>query len=345
MARAKKETEEAVATEEAHEAKAKKKKAAKPANLEEKGNTAKVESHGNMSVKELVQEKQYIQEVPEQKRAADEDELAKEMQQTKLVETDKYLNTGAHIGTKFKSGDMKRYIYKVRKDGLNVLDVQTLDAKLKVAAKFLAGYPKEGIMVVSRKLYGYTPAKTFAEAVGAHALTGRFVPGTFTNPEGHRFVEPKVVVVTEPESDSQAIDEATKMRVPVVAMASTNNSLKNVDLAIPINNKGRKSLALGYWILAKEILKERGEIKEDSEFAKTVEDFEYKMKEGEEEELKRQAYDRQQRFSSRGGDRFGGRQDRGGGRGGGRSGGFGRGGGRSGGNSGSRSGGGGRSRR
>ena len=223
-------------------------------------------------------------EVKETKEIKQEDK--EEQKQTRLVETDRYLNTGAHIGTKFKSGDMRRYIYKVRKDGLNVLDVQTLDERLMYAAKFIANYQGEKVVVVSRKVYGQTPAKTFAEAIGATIITGRFIPGTFTNPGSHRFIEPSIVVVTDPEADAQAIKEATRVRVPVVGMASTNNSLRNLDLAIPINNKGKKSLALGFWILAKEVLKERGDIKNDDAFSKKPEDFEYKMKEGEDEEKK-----------------------------------------------------------
>ncbi|MBI4210190.1 MAG: 30S ribosomal protein S2 [Candidatus Diapherotrites archaeon] len=236
-----------------------------------------------------------------------------EAKPTKLVETDKYLNTGSHIGTKFKSGDMKRYIYKVRKDGLNVLDVQVLDDRLKFAAKFIANFQGNKVAVVSRKSYGQTPARAFAEAIGGISLNGRFVPGTFTNPQCTRYVEPKVVMITDPEYDVQPIEEATGVRIPTVAFVSTNNALKNIDMCVPINNKGRKSLALGYWILAKEVLKERGDIKSDSEFTKTPEDFEYKMKEGEEEEQRR-AFDRNRRgpgLRPRG--RFGGGNFRGGG--------------------------------
>jgi small subunit ribosomal protein S2 len=216
---------------------------------------------------------------------------------TELVETEKYLNTGAHIGTKFKSGEMKRYIYKMRKDGLFVLDVQTIDNKLKAASKMLSGYATEKIAVVARRAYGQTPAKVFAETVGATAFTGRFIPGTFTNPQNTRFFEPKIVVVTDPETDSQAIEEATRIRVPVIAFVSTNNSLKNIDLAIPINNKGKKSLALAFWILAKEILKKKGDIKSDSEMLKKIEDFEYKMKEGEEEEKSHKFGDKKKQFN------------------------------------------------
>jgi small subunit ribosomal protein S2 len=201
-----------------------------------------------------------------------------------LVDADKYLKTGSHIGTVFKSGEMKRFVFKIRKDGLKVFDIQMIDDRIKTAAEFLARYPQEKIVAVSRKLYGQEPAKQFAEAVHGKVITGRFVPGTFTNSKSQSFVEPAIIIITEPESDSQAIAEAKLIRVPVIALASTNNTLKDIDFVIPINNKGRKSLALVYWLLAREILKIKGEIKKDEEFTKTMEDFEYKLKEGSEEE-------------------------------------------------------------
>lgn len=279
MAEKKEKTTEKKAKEEKVTAKEHKAEA-KPEKVEEKKpiKSKEVKVAAKEGAKE---EKKDIQEVKGEKQEDKEDQ-----KQTNLVETDKYLNTGAHIGTKFKSGDMRRYIYKVRKDGLNVLDVQTLDERLMYAAKFIANYSGEKVVVVSRKVYGQTPAKIFAEAIGATIITGRFIPGTFTNPGSNRFIEPSIVIVTDPEADAQAIKEATRVRVPVVGMASTNNSLRNLDLVVPINNKGKKSLALGFWILAKEVLKERGDIKNDAAFSKQPEDFEYKMKEGEEDEKK-----------------------------------------------------------
>ncbi len=212
-----------------------------------------------------------------------------------LVELDDYLKTGSHIGTKFKTGDMKRYIFKQRKDGLKVLDVETIDSRIKIAAKFLAGYDPKGIIVVARKTYGQEPAKQFAEAVGGKAILGRFIPGTFTNPEAKKFIEPKIVVVTDPESDKQILKEVAKTKAPVVAMCSTNNNLTTIDLVIPINNKGRKSMALAYFLLAREVLKERGDIKKNEEFTKKVEDFEYKMKEGQKEKMQRSPRDSRDR--------------------------------------------------
>ncbi len=197
-----------------------------------------------------------------------------------LVPADVYLKAGVHIGTKFKSGDMSRYIYKQRRDGLKVMDIATFDERLRIAANFIAQFAPERIAVVSRKLYGQKPVQEFTESIGARAFIDRFVPGTFTNPEGREFVEPQLVIANDPGADAQAISEATVMKRPVIAFCNTDSSLKNIDLAIPMNNKGRKSLALAYWILAREVLLLRDKIKAPAEFTKKVEDFEYVLKEG-----------------------------------------------------------------
>lgn len=202
-----------------------------------------------------------------------------------LIAAEKYLKTGAHIGTKFKTCDMKRYIYKRRSDGLMVMDIKTLNERIALSAKFIAMYPKERVVVVSRKLYGKSAVNEFADSIGGMAITGRFVPGTFTNPEGKEFIEAKLLIATEPDADRQAIEEAVKLKIPIVALCSTNNTTRNIDLIVPINNKGRKSLALAYWLLAREVLKERKEIKSDNEFTKKVEEFEYQLKEIREESL------------------------------------------------------------
>lgn len=197
-----------------------------------------------------------------------------------LIPTEKYLKIGCHIGTKFKSGDMKKFLFKTRKDGLKVFDITTIDERIKIAINFLSKFPPEKIVVISRRLYGQTPILKFSEFTGAKALTKRFVPGTFTNPQGKEFVEPAIVIVSEPEADDQAIDEASTIRVPVIGLCSSNNSVKGIDFIVPINNKGRKSLALFFWLAARELLKKKGTIKSDEEFGKEIEDFEYQLKEG-----------------------------------------------------------------
>ncbi|OPY30163.1 MAG: 30S ribosomal protein S2 [Methanocella sp. PtaU1.Bin125] len=187
-----------------------------------------------------------------------------------LIPMDEYLAAGVHIGTQQKTEDMKKFIYRVRSDGLYVLDVQSTDERIRAAAKFLSRYDPANILVVCARQYGQHPAEMFAKAIGAKEIVGRFIPGSLTNPAYMFFAEPDVVVVTDPIGDMQAVNEAINIGVPVVAMCDTNNMTQNIDLVIPTNNKGRKALALIYWLLAREVSKERG----DQGFSYTVNDFE-----------------------------------------------------------------------
>ncbi|WP_010478999.1 30S ribosomal protein S2 [Thermococcus zilligii] len=191
-----------------------------------------------------------------------------------LVPLDQYLAAGVHIGTQQKTEDMKKFIYRVRQDGLYVLDVRKTDERLRVTGKFLAKFDPESILAVSVRLYGQKPVKKFGEVTGARTIPGRFLPGTMTNPQVRNFVEPDVLIVTDPRADHQAVKEAVEIGIPIVALVDTENFLSYVDLAIPTNNKGRKSLALIYWILAREILYNRKEIESREDFKVPVEDFE-----------------------------------------------------------------------
>lgn len=195
---------------------------------------------------------------------------------------EEFLSAGMHIGMKQQTKDMKKFIYKVRDDGLAVLDLQTIEKRIKLAAKFLAGFKR--IMVVSRKYVAWKPAEKFAEVVGAKAMTGRFMPGTITNTFFPGYYEPDVLIVTDPMVDSQAIREASKMRIPIIALVDTSNETDSIDLVVPVNNKGRKSLAMVYWLLALEIQKNREVIKEDSEFKYKLEDFETEERHRQQEE-------------------------------------------------------------
>ncbi|WP_281194287.1 30S ribosomal protein S2 [Halorubrum sp. F4] len=186
-----------------------------------------------------------------------------------LIPVEDYLSAGVHIGTQQKTADMERFIHRVRDDGLYVLDVSETDGRIRTAADFLANYDPEQILVTSSRQYGRFPAKKFADAVGARARTGRFIPGTLTNPDYAGYIEPDVVVVTDPIGDAQAVKEAITVGIPVIAMCDSNNQLSNVDLVIPTNNKGRRALSVVYWLLANETLDRRGA---DTVFA--LEDFE-----------------------------------------------------------------------
>jgi len=200
--------------------------------------------------------------------------MSEEMTTELLVPEDVYLTSGVHIGTQQKSADMKKFIFKVRSDGLYVLDVTQTDNRIRAAANFLAQYDPERILVVSARQYGQKPVKTFAKTIGARYFAGRFVPGTLTNPEIPKYVEPEILLVTDPAADNQALSEGLNISVPIVALCDANNETRNVDLVIPTNNKGRRALACIYWLLTREYLKAKGLIANDDDFKLGIEDFE-----------------------------------------------------------------------
>lgn len=175
-----------------------------------------------------------------------------------LVPVEEYLAAGVHIGTQQKSKDMKKFIYRVRGDGLYILDIQATDERIKTAAKFLSQFDPAKVLVVTSRQYGQYPAKRFAEAIGGMAVIGRFIPGMLTNQRLNKYIEPEVVVVTDPIGDSQAINEAVQCGIPIVALCDTNNMTKFVDVVIPTNNKGRKALSMVYFLLTRELLRMRG---------------------------------------------------------------------------------------
>ncbi len=195
-------------------------------------------------------------------------------EQQLLIPEEVYLTSGVHIGTQQKSADMKEFIFKIRTDGLYVLDIKKTDERIRVASNFLAKYDPSKILLVSARQYGQKPAKVFAKIVGTSVVAGRFVPGSLTNPILPHFLEPEVIFVTDPAADEQALREALSVGIPIVGICDANNETRNVDLVIPSNNKGRRALATIYWLLAREILKARGVVKTDEDFKSTVEEFE-----------------------------------------------------------------------
>jgi small subunit ribosomal protein S2 len=185
-----------------------------------------------------------------------------------------YMTSGAHIGTRQKTADIKDFIYKVRNDGLYIIDVKKTDERIKTASKFLVKYDPSNVLIVSVRQYGQKPIKKLSEHTGIQVLDGRFRPGTLTNPNAKGFLEPELLIVTDPLADAQALHEAENIGIPVVGLCDTNNETKYLDLVIPTNNKGRRALALVYWLLTRAILKEQGKIKSYDDFKPTVEDFE-----------------------------------------------------------------------
>ena len=191
-----------------------------------------------------------------------------------LIDEDTFLTCGVHIGTKQKSKDMEPYVYKVRDDGLRILNINWTSDRIVEAAELLKKYDPKEVLVVSARQYGWKPAKKFAEACGFNCIAGRFTPGRLTNPEIQSFIEPKIIVLTDPAADAQAHREAINIKIPVIAMCDANNLTTGVDMIVPGNNKGRRSLALIYWLLARELNRIHGSIGPDEDLEETIDDFE-----------------------------------------------------------------------
>jgi small subunit ribosomal protein S2 len=187
------------------------------------------------------------------------------------------LSTGIRVGTPVKTKFMSPFIVRANPEGLYILDISKTLTRIDVAAKFIGRADISKIIVTSAREYGKTPVQKFCESTGASGIIGRFMPGTFTNPSLASYMEPQVVIVTDPQADQQAVLEATRAGVPVVAIANSDNVTSNVDLVIPANNRGRKALATVYWLLTREVLKKQGKIKSDNEMKISIDDFETKL--------------------------------------------------------------------
>jgi len=174
-----------------------------------------------------------------------------------LIPTDDYLSAGVHIGSKARTKRMAEYIFKVRPDGLAILNVEKINDKLKTVCEYLAKFSPEEILVICKRANGDKPIKMLTHSTGIKSIIGRYLPGTLTNPNNEVFMEPKVVLITDMWYDKQALIDAFKSGAIVIALCNSNNIPNNVDMLIPCNNKGGKSLSLIYWIIAKEYAKAR----------------------------------------------------------------------------------------
>jgi len=190
-----------------------------------------------------------------------------------MVPLETYLKVGLHIGTKFRTKYMSQFIYKIRPDGLAVLNIQKINERIKTAVNFLCRFNKEDILIVGRRENGWDAIKLFTKLTGIRSFPGRYQPGLLTNPNLENFIEAKVLVVTDPWPDKNAVSDAIKLGMPIVALCDTNNESNFIDLVVPCNNKGKKSLGLFFWIFAKEFLKTKGLIKSEDEMSIKLDKF------------------------------------------------------------------------
>lgn len=191
-----------------------------------------------------------------------------------MIKQEKYLETGIHIGTKLKTIDMGRFIYRTRNDGLYVLDLRKIDERIKLVGKVLAKYEPSDIVVIASRAYSSQAARAFTQITGIKLASGRFIPGAFTNVARDDFSEPKLVFICDPKGERQAVIECGKMGIPTIGLCDTDNFTMFIDWVIPCNNKGRRSLALIFWLLARELAMSKGKISSYDSFEPTFEGFE-----------------------------------------------------------------------
>jgi small subunit ribosomal protein S2 len=194
-------------------------------------------------------------------------------EQTLLVPTEDYLKSGIHIGTKFKTKYMEKFIYKTRPDGLTVLNIQQIDERIRLASDMLSGYAPEEIVIISRRENGWKAVKQFGKMTGAKVFAGRYTPGLMTNSSLKNFLEAKIVLVIDAWPDKNAVIDAYKVGMPVIALCDTNNNANYIDLIVPCNNKGKKSLGLLFLIMTQRYMLNRHMIKRPEEFKATMQDF------------------------------------------------------------------------
>lgn len=196
-----------------------------------------------------------------------------EQQESLLIDSNEYLKAGIHIGTKFRTKYMANFIYKTRPDGLSVLNLKKIDERIKMAANMLTNYAPEDILIISRRENGWKALRQLNKLTGMKVIVGRYPPGILTNSNLETFTEPKIIFVCDPWPDKNAVDDALRIGVPIIALCDTNNQSNGLDLVVPCNNKGKKSVGLVFYLVAREYMRKKGMLGSEEELPVKMEEF------------------------------------------------------------------------
>jgi len=205
----------------------------------------------------------------------------------------KMLAAQVHVGPSRCHANMQRYVFKRRKDGLHIINLDKTWHKMVLAARILAAVQNPAdIMVMSTRTFGQRGAIKFAQYIGATPMVGKWVPGTFCNPQNKAYAEPRLLLVDDPATCFAALRETSYVGVPVIALAGISNNSRFVDCAVPCNNRGKFSLGLLFWLLAREVLRIKNEIPRGKPWEVAVDLFFYrdpdKIKKAQEEKARKQ---------------------------------------------------------
>ncbi len=170
------------------------------------------------------------------------------------------LVAGCHFGGKKITKQMKKYVYTVRSDGIAIFDVKKMYEKIQVAARMIASVDPDSVISVSGKPAGQRAVYKFGHFTKTQTVTGRWSPGMLTNQTTKKFVEPRLLIVTDPRTDYNAILESSYVNVPVIAICNTDNNLKYVDCAIPCNNRSNRAIAMIWYLLTKAVLEVKNQM-------------------------------------------------------------------------------------
>ncbi len=190
-----------------------------------------------------------------------------------LIDSSEYLKSGIHIGTKFKTKYMSQFIYKTRPDGLSVMNLQKIDERIKNAINMLSKYDPKDILIIGRRENAWKGLKQLHKLTSITTINGRYPPGILTNPNLKTFTEPKVLMVCDPWPDKNAVEDAYKVGIPVIALCDTNNQSNKLDLIVPANNKGKKSVGLIFYLIAKGYMQKKGLLLGNEEMSAKLDDF------------------------------------------------------------------------